>query len=81
MKTFYLWVILTHRFLSLIWHLSVLSITLINRPTYYKNPNNSFCIDLMLKICPNYLLLSSTFEAGLSDFHKLILTLFKSKIP
>ena len=54
--------------------------SLINKPTCYKNPDNP-CIDLILTNCPNYFQNSSTFETGLSDFHKLILTLFKSEIP
>ena len=53
---------------------------LINKPTCYKNPYNPSCIDLILKNCPNYFQNSSTFETGLSDFHKLILNLFKSDI-
>ena len=40
----------------------------------FKNPDNPFCIDLILTNCPNYFQNSSTFETGLSDFHKLILT-------
>ena len=55
--------------------------SLINKPTCYKNPDNPSCIDLILTNCPNYFQNSSTFETGLSDFHKLILTLFKSEIP
>ena len=55
--------------------------SLISKSTCYKNPDNSSCIDLILTNCPNYFKNSSTFETGLSDFHKLILTLFKSEIP
>ena len=55
--------------------------SLISKSTSYKNPDNSSCIDLILTNCPNYFQNSSTFETGLSDFHKLILTLFKSEIP
>ena len=53
--------------------------SLINKPTCYKNPDNP-CIDLILINCLNYFQNSSIFKSGLSDFHKLILTLFKSKI-
>ena len=53
--------------------------SLINKPTCYKNPDNP-CIDLILISCLNYFQNSSVFESGLSDFHKLILTIFKSKI-
>ena len=55
--------------------------SLINKPTCYKNPDNPSCIDLILTNCLNYFQNSLTFETGLSDFHKLILTLFKSEIP
>ena len=55
--------------------------SLISKSTCYKNPDNSSCIDLILTNCPNYFQNSSTFQTGLSDFHKLILTLFKSEIP
>ena len=55
--------------------------SLINKPTCYKNPGNPSCIDLILTNCPNYYQNSSTFETGLSDFHKLILTLFNSETP
>ena len=52
----------------------------IKKPTCYKNPDNPSCTDLILTNCPNYFQNSLTFETGLSDFHKLILTLFKSEI-
>ena len=55
--------------------------SLINKRTCYKIPDNSSCIDLILTNCLIYFQNSSTFETGLSDFHKLILTLFKSEIP
>ena len=55
--------------------------SLINKPTCYKNPDNPPCIDLILTNYPNCFQNSSTFETGLSDFHKLILTLVKSEIP
>ena len=54
--------------------------SLTSKPTCYRNPDNSSCIDLILTNCPNYFQNSSTFETGLSDFHKLILTLFKYEI-
>ena len=54
--------------------------SLINKPACYKNPDNPSCINLILTNCPNYFQNLSTFETGLSDFHKLILTLFKSQI-
>ena len=54
--------------------------SLISKSTCYKNPDNSSWIHLILTNCPNYFQNSSAFETGLSDFHKLILTLFKSEI-
>ena len=55
--------------------------SLINKPTCYKIPDNSSCTDLILTNCFIYFQNSSTFETGLLDFHKLILTLLKSEIP
>ena len=55
--------------------------SLISKPTCYKNPDNLSCIDLILTNCPNCLQNLSTSEIGLSGFHKLILTVFKSEIP
>ena len=55
--------------------------SLISKPTCYKNPDNLSCIDLILTNCPNCLQNLSASEIGLSGFHKLILTVFKSEIP
>ena len=52
----------------------------INKTTCYKNPDNPSCTDLILTNCPNYFQNLSTFETGLSDFHKLTLTLWQSGI-
>ena len=54
--------------------------SIINKPTCYQNPDNCSCVDLILTNCPNYFQNSTTFETGLSDFHTLILTLFKCEI-
>ena len=53
----------------------------INKSTCHKKPDNPSCTDLILTRYPNYFHNSSTFETGLSDFHKLILTFFKSETP
>ena len=53
----------------------------INKPTFYRNPANPTCINLILTNCPNYFQNPSTFQTGLLDFHKLILTFFKSEVP
>ena len=54
---------------------------IIKEPTCYKNPDNPTCIDLILTNCPKNFQESSTLETGLSDFHKMVLTVFKSKAP
>ena len=51
---------------------------MINRPTCYKNPEKSSCIDLILTNCPRSFQNSCTIETGLSDFHKLVVTVTKT---
>ena len=51
--------------------------SLIRVPTCYKNPANPTCIDLMLTNSNRSLQNSCTIETGLSDFHKMIVTVFK----
>ena len=51
--------------------------SLINQPTCYKNPNNPSCIDLILTNNCKSFQDSQTLETGLSDFHKMILTVLK----
>ena len=50
---------------------------LIKVPTGFKNPNKPSCIDLLLTNFAKTFLKSQTLEAGLSDFHKLMLTFVK----
>ena len=52
---------------------------IIKEPTCYKNPDNPTCIDLIFTNCPKNFQESSTLETGLSDFHKMVLTVFKSE--
>ena len=47
---------------------------IIKEPKWYKNPDNPTCTDLILRNCPENFQESSSFETGLSDFHKMILT-------
>ena len=47
---------------------------IVKEPTCYKNPNNPSCIDLFLTVLIYF------FETGLSDFHKLVVTLLRSKV-
>ena len=49
-----------------------------NHTTYYKNPTNPPCIELFLKNSPNSFRKSTVVETGLSDFHKLVVTMMKS---
>ena len=45
------------------------------------NPHNPTCILLILRNCPKNFQESPTLETGLSDFHKIVLTVFKSETP
>ena len=52
--------------------------TFINKnPTCYKKPTNIGCIDHILKYSPKSFLKTETVITGLSDFHKLTLSVFK----
>ena len=51
---------------------------LIKEPTCFKNPENPSCIDLMLTNFPKGFQNSMAIETGLSDFHKMIVTVMKS---
>ena len=50
---------------------------LIKDPTCFKNPDRPSCIDLLLTNFPKSFSKSQTLETGLSDFHKLTLTVLK----
>ena len=54
---------------------------IIKEPICYKNPGNTTCIDLILINCPKNFQEFSSLETGLLDFHKMVLTVFKSKTP
>ena len=47
-------------------------------PSCYKNPNNPSCIDIFLTNSPRSFYQIETFFTGLSDFHKLVLSIFKT---
>ena len=51
---------------------------LLDKPTCYKNPINPSCVNLIVTNKPRSFQNSSTFETGLSDFHKMTLTVLKS---
>ena len=46
-------------------------------PTYYKSPNNPSCIDHILTNSSKSFIQRETVFTGLSDFHKLVLSVFK----
>ena len=52
---------------------------LINKPTCFKNLTNPKCIDLILTNRPNLFQNSGTIETGISDFHKMTITVMKAK--
>ena len=52
--------------------------SLIKKPSCFKNTQNSSCIDLILTNKPHSFRNSSTLETGLSDFHKLTITVMKT---
>ena len=52
--------------------------SLIKVPTCYKNPEKPSCIDLILTNRPKSFQNSSAVETGLSDFHKMTLTVMKT---
>ena len=54
---------------------------LVNSPTCYKNPVNPSRIDLILTNKPNSFLNTQVVETGLSDFHKMTITITRSHFP
>ena len=48
------------------------------QPSCYKNPNNPSCIGLFLTNNPKSFYQTEIFFTGLSDFHKLVLSIFKA---
>ena len=52
---------------------------LINEPTCYKNPKNPSSIDMILTNRKHSFENSTTVETGLSDHHKMIITMMKGK--
>ena len=51
---------------------------LVKEPTCYKNPMNPSCIDLIMTNHPNSFFNTRVIETGLSDFHKLTVTILKT---
>ena len=52
---------------------------LIKEPTCFKNTENPSCIDLILTNFPKCFQHSMAIETGLSDFHKMTVTVMKSQ--
>ena len=50
---------------------------LVNQPTCFKNPQTPTCIDLMLTNHPKCFQNTDVIETGLSDFHKMTVTVLK----
>ena len=50
----------------------------VKEPTCYKNPENHSCIDLFLTNSPRSFRNTYLYETGLSDFHKLVVTILRS---
>ena len=51
---------------------------IVKNNTCFKNPLNPSCIDLFLTNSPQSFQNTSTISTGLSDFHKMIITVHKS---
>ena len=51
---------------------------MINQPTCYKNLEKPSCIDLIQTNCPCSFQNSCVIEIGLSDFHKMVITVIKT---
>ena len=52
--------------------------SLVKEPTCFKNPYNPSCIDLFLTNRPRSFQNTLTIETGISDFHKMAITVMKT---
>ena len=52
---------------------------IVKEPTCFKNPNNPSCIDLILTNRKQNLQNTTVFENSIFDFHKMVLTVIKSR--
>ena len=52
--------------------------SIVKEPTCYKNPENPSCIDLFLTNCPRNFHNTCLYETGVSDFHKLVVTVLRT---
>ena len=51
---------------------------LVKKPTCFKNPDNPSCINLFLTNKPRTFQCTTTIETGISNFHKLVVTVLKT---
>ena len=54
---------------------------LINMPTCFKSPSNPTCIDVLLRNHPRSFQNSLAIDTGLSDFHRITVTVMKAYSP
>ena len=54
--------------------------SIVNKPNFFKNHKNYSCIDLMLTDKQERFLQAKTVETGLSDFHKMVASVFKTSL-
>lgn len=54
---------------------------LVKEPTCFKNSENPTCIDLFVTNCSGSFQKTTTVSTGLSDFHKMIVTVLKTTFP
>ena len=52
--------------------------SIVNKSTCFKNPKNPSCIDLILTNKQKRFLKVKTVETGLSHFHKIVVSVFKT---
>ena len=54
---------------------------LVKEPTCFKNPENPSCVDLFITNFPRSFMKTTTSTTGLSDFHKMIITVMRTTFP
>ena len=54
---------------------------LVKEPTCYKNPDNPSCVDLFITNNSRSFMKTTTVSTGLSDFHKMIVTVMRTTFP
>ena len=69
----------TYDNLILIRDFNVVTLNLVKQKSRYKSPDNPSCRDLILTNCRRSF--QNTFLTGLSDFHKMTVSVFKSHFP